>query len=169
MRRSRYRPISEGATGRPPIYPTGSNPKEFNQRDHPPTSHKELAAKRWRPPPGSLAPVDPRRPRSRPQRVKRCALNREAAASQTATLRDMLNRNASYALRSWLLSATASRALVRAEGQRCGLAFIWMLIGKARSAGARSREREDGRSRRADHASCRGAASLAVMECCLRS
>jgi hypothetical protein len=35
MRCSRYRPISEGATGRPPIYPTGSNPKGFNQRDLP--------------------------------------------------------------------------------------------------------------------------------------
>jgi hypothetical protein len=35
MRCSRYRPISQGATGRPPIYPAGFQPKEFNQRDLP--------------------------------------------------------------------------------------------------------------------------------------
>jgi hypothetical protein len=39
MQCSRYRPISEGATGRPPIYPAGSKPKEFNQRDLPNNYH----------------------------------------------------------------------------------------------------------------------------------
>jgi hypothetical protein len=39
MRCSRYRPISEGATGRPPIYPGGFQPKEFNQRDLPYVHH----------------------------------------------------------------------------------------------------------------------------------
>jgi hypothetical protein len=47
MRCSRYRPISKGAMGRPPIYPAGFHPKEFNQRDLPDSitqDSKSLAA-----------------------------------------------------------------------------------------------------------------------------
>jgi hypothetical protein len=84
MRCSRYRPISEGATGRPPIYPTGSNPKGFNQRDLPYEHH----TRGW--PQKDGAPLPAARLAQllaiqaaaiQPQRVKRRDLSCEAAAS----------------------------------------------------------------------------------------
>ena len=54
MRCSRYRPISKGATGRPPIYPTGFLPKEFNQIDLPYGHHTRRQSRLKRGPPPAM-------------------------------------------------------------------------------------------------------------------
>jgi hypothetical protein len=82
MRCSRYRPISEGATGRPPIYPAGFQPKEFNQRDLPYRHHTRSHALSKRGPPG-------RAPRSKAQSqslaTRYAALGNAIGTSQNET------------------------------------------------------------------------------------